>query len=281
MGAASLDSQYSDTVTGTGSVLGGLGPFTVWDYNSVITPAAGTEVALLDRYGATVGVSKVGPTYRTLFPGGVFQSVYYQNDLQALLGPSLDFIGTVFADAPHGYWAKKWIEAMYRNGVTSGCASNPRMYCPDGAVTRGQMAVFLLLAKEAPGYSPPPCTTAPFTDVPASSPLCPWIKELARRGVTSGCGGGYFCPDAVVTRDQMSVFLLSTLEGPGYAPPACLNSTPFVDVPASSPFCPWVAELSRRGISSGCNPGNFCPSNPVNRAQMAVFLVTNFHLPIF
>jgi hypothetical protein len=76
----------------------------------------------------------------------------------------------------------------------------------------------------------------------------------------------------------MSVFLLSTLEGPGYAPPSCLASSPFVDVPASSPFCPWVAELARRGITNGCSPGSFCPGNQVNRAQMAVFLVTNFHL---
>ena len=52
-------------------------------------------------------------------------------------------------------------------------------------------------------------------------------------------------------------------------------------MPASSPFCPWVAELARRGITSGCGGGNFCPNSNVSRAQMAIFLVTNFHLPIF
>jgi hypothetical protein len=79
----------------------------------------------------------------------------------------------------------------------------------------------------------------------------------------------------------MSVFLLSTLQGPGYAPPPCSSSTPFIDISASSPFCPWVAELARRGITSGCGGGSFCPNTDVTRAQMAIFLVTNFHLPIF
>jgi len=146
-------------------------------------------------------------------------------------------------------------------------------------MTRDQMAVFLLLSKEGPGFSPPACTTPPFNDVPVASPFCPWIQELVQRGVTSGCGGGNYCPQAVVTRAQMAVFLLATLEGPGFAPAPCLTSTPFADVSASSPFCPWIQELASRGVTGGCGGGSFCPSNPVNRAQMAVFLVTNFGLP--
>lgn len=280
LGVADLSSyEYSDTVTGQGTALGGLGPFTVYSYNTLITPGPGAEVALVDAYGESAGVSKIGPSYRTLFLGSVFQDLWYQDDRRTLLSAGLDFLSTVFADTPRGYWAKKWIEALYHDGVTSGCAASPRQFCPEAGVTRGEMAVFLLLSKGPAGYAPPPCSTAPFNDVPASSPLCPWIQELAHRGITSGCGGGNFCPGAVVTREQMSVFLLSTLEGQGYAPPPCLTSSPFVDVPVSSSFCPWVAELSRRGITNGCSPGSFCPGNPVNRAQMAVFLVTNFHLP--
>jgi subtilisin len=282
IGGQSYGDSYDVTMIGRGSALNGVGPFSVSGYPDLVVPAAGAEVALQDGSGLIYGVSKIGPSYRTLYVGDVYADLYDANQRRDLLGAGLDFLGTVFADTPRGYWAKKWIEAMYRNGVTSGCAANPRQYCPEGAVTRGQMAVFLLLSKEAPGYTPPPCTTAPFNDVPASNALCPWIQELAHRGVTSGCGSGNFCPGTVVTRDQMSVFLLSTLEGPGYAPPACpASSSSFIDIAPSSPFCPWVTELARRGITGGCGGGNFCPGNPVNRAQMAVFLVSNFHLPIF
>jgi len=46
--------------------------------------------------------------------------------------------------------------------------------------------------------------------VPAGSPFCRWVEEMVRRGITSGCGGGNFCPTAAVTREQMSVFLTTT-----------------------------------------------------------------------
>jgi hypothetical protein len=118
-----------------------------------------------------------------------------------------------------------------------------------------------------------------FADVPVSSPFCRWIEELARRGVVSGCGGGNYCPSAPVARDQMAVFVLRTAD-PALNPPAC--TTPmFGDVPASSPFCPWIEELARRGVVSGCGGGNYCPAAPVSREQMAVFLTGTFELPLY
>ena len=60
-----------------------------------------------------------------------------------------------------------------------------------------QMAVFALVAKETSVSTPPACGTTPmFADVPVTSPYCRYVEELARRGVTSGCGGGNFCPTA-------------------------------------------------------------------------------------
>ncbi len=139
------------------------------------------------------------------------------------------------------------------------------------------MAVFLLVAKEGAGYVPPACTTPMFSDVPCSSPYARWINELAVRGVTGGCGAGTYCPTSAVTREQMSVFLLKTLEPPGYVPPACVTPD-FGDVPCSSPFARWINELALRGITGGCGGGNYCPVNPNTRGEMAVFLVVTFAL---
>ena len=61
-------------------------------------------------------------------------------------------------------------------------------------------------------------------------------------------------------------------------PPAC-GSAPFADVPCTSPFAPWIQELAARGITAGCGATNYCPTDPVTRAQMAVFLVRAFSLP--
>lgn len=51
--------------------------------------------------------------------------------------------GTVFSDVPASYWAASWIEQIYDEGITAGCAVSPLRYCPDGTVPRDQMAVFL------------------------------------------------------------------------------------------------------------------------------------------
>jgi len=72
------------------------------------------------------------------------------------------------------------------------------------------MAIFLLKAKEPAGYTPPACTGTMFGDVDCSRYSDAWIEELARRGITSGCGGGNYCPEMTTTRAQQSVFVTRT-----------------------------------------------------------------------
>jgi hypothetical protein len=181
-----------------------------------------------------------------------------------------------FLDVPYSDPTWRFVEAV-DNVAVPGCS--PGNYCPGSPMTREQMAVFLLKAKLGAAYVPPPCATAPFNDVPAGSAYCPWIRELVAREVTAGCGGGNYCPAATVNREQMAVFLLRTLMGPTYVPPAC-TAPMFNDVPCSSGFARWINELVRRGITAGCGASNYCPTQPNTRAQMAVFVVTTFALPV-
>ena len=53
--------------------------------------------------------------------------------------------------------------------------------------------------------------TATFSDVPTTHLFFQYVEALAAAGITSGCGGGNFCPDAAVTRGQMAVFLAKAL----------------------------------------------------------------------
>jgi hypothetical protein len=151
-------------------------------------------------------------------------------------------------------------------------------YGVDQPTLRQQMAVFLMKAKHGLCYTPPPCTTPVFTDVPCSSTFAPWINELVAEGITGGCGGGTtYCPADPVKRQQMAVLLLKTFEGLGYTPPACVTAT-FTDMPCDNPFAPWVYELVARNITGGCGGGLYCSINPATRGQMAVFLVKTFSL---
>ena len=52
---------------------------------------------------------------------------------------------------------------------------------------------------------------ATFNDVPTNHPFFQFIQALAASGITSGCGGENYCPDAAVTRGQMAVFLAKAL----------------------------------------------------------------------
>ena len=188
-------------------------------------------------------------------------------------------VGESFTDVPKANPFSAFVENLFHNGVTAGGACGG--FCPADGVKRQQMAVFLLKARFGASFSPAPATGTVFQDVPASSPFAPWIEHLAALGITGGCAPGLYCPDAIVNRQQMAVFVLKTLEGSAYAPPAATGV--FQDVPVASPFAPWIEELYARQVTGGCvaAPLQFCPVDPTNRQQMAAFLVKTFGLLLY
>ena len=58
--------------------------------------------------------------------------------------------------------------------------------------------------------SPAPAT-ADFNDVPTTHPFFRQIEALYKAGITSGCGGGNFCPDSPLTRAQAAVLFSKAL----------------------------------------------------------------------
>ena len=112
--------------------------------------------------------------------------------------------GTVFIDVGAGDFAAAWIEALAAEGITGGCGGN--RFCPNDSVNRASAAVFLLRTKHTRPYTPPPASGI-FGDVPVGDPYAAWIEELFHEGITSGCGGGNFCPALTNTRGEMAAFL--------------------------------------------------------------------------
>jgi hypothetical protein len=179
-----------------------------------------------------------------------------------------------FVDVGQAHPFHDFIETMVRGRVSAGCGFGA--FCPDQALTRAEAAVLLLRAADGRFFKPPPETGIWFQDVPVGSFAAAFIEELARRRISSGCGGGNYCPFDPVTRAQLAVLLLRTLEGGSYNPPPATGM--FLDVPTSAFAAAWIEELARRGITSGCGGGNFCPDASTTRGQMAVFLVETFGL---
>ncbi len=117
-----------------------------------------------------------------------------------------------------------------------------------------------------------------FLDVPPSHLFHTYVIKIALAGITAGCGGGNYCPDANVLRSQMAIFLLRGEHGETYAPPPA-TGTVFVDVPIGSFAADFIEQLFNEGITGGCSasPPMYCPNASVLRSQMAIFLLRAEH----
>jgi hypothetical protein len=186
-----------------------------------------------------------------------------------------------FEDVPTSYWAYAWIEALYDLGITMGCSTSPMQYCPEDAVSRAQMAIFLVRSMHGVDFVPPDATGEVFSDVPSDAFAADWIEALFADGVTSGCGDGKYCPDAFVTRAEMAIFLLRAKYGHDYEPDPIVASTGFLDVAIDDFAANWIKQLADEGITTGCGNGNYCPAASVTRAAMAVFLIRTFRPDLF
>jgi spore germination protein YaaH len=146
-------------------------------------------------------------------------------------------------------------------GITTGCGNG--RYCPDGLVTRGQMATFLARALELPATE-----TDYFRDDNANKHEAN-INRIAAAGVTAGCTATTFCPDGVVTRAQMATFLARALHLPATA-------TDFFRDDETNKHEANINRIAAAGLTVGCTSTTYCPNGAVTRAQMATFLRRGF-----
>jgi hypothetical protein len=113
------------------------------------------------------------------------------------------------------------IEKIAAAGITRGC--NPPVndaYCPDTAVTRGQMAAFLVRALGLTDAGPGNL----FMD-DGHSVFEADIDRLGTAGITRGCNppvNDRYCPEDPVTRAQMAAFLARAFDLGAIPPPAAI-----------------------------------------------------------
>lgn len=181
-----------------------------------------------------------------------------------------------FDDVPATSGFFDYINTLAMWGITAGCTTT--QFCPGMPISREQMAAFLIrgIYGDTFSYS----VTPYFTDVPATSPFFKYVQKMKDLGITSGCGGALFCPSSTLTRMQASVLLvrakMKPLFGDAFAYP---TTAYFGDVPPTDPSFPFIQKMRELGYTSGCSTGetpNFCPSDPLTREQVAVFIVRGF-----
>jgi hypothetical protein len=109
----------------------------------------------------------------------------------------------VFGDLPLDSWAARWVNGLWVDQYTAGCATNPLMYCPWQGHTRAEGTVLYLRMMHGPGYMPPEPTQQRFVDVPLGTWYAKWVEAAYDVNLISACQSSpelRFCPDDPLSR---------------------------------------------------------------------------------
>ena len=219
-----------------------------------VCTVSGTAVTIFASGGCSITASQAGNSSFAAAPPVTQDFTVFFSDIS----PSASYAAAV--------------DLFAQYGITAGCGNDD--FCANSPVTRAEMAVFIITGifrGSSFGYS----STPHFSDVQPGDFGFKWIQAMYELGITAGCGGGNYCPNSSVTREEMAVFIIAARFGAGAS--FTYSSTPsFNDVPdsgATAPYFKFVQRMEQDGITAGCAKGLYCPDSPVTRAEMAVFMM--------
>lgn len=145
-----------------------------------------------------------------------YESVFFQ-DLES----TLSVMSTASSEPSVVMWWTKWVEKLRMNGDTSGCSSDPPLYCPNSFVSRAQMATFAVKILYEEGFMPVQPASTSFRDVPyqdAGGNLdwrVKWIEQALSDHLIQDCGTDMatmiFRPDEAATRAEMACMVYNAL----------------------------------------------------------------------
>ena len=106
-----------------------------------------------------------------------------------------------FTDVPADAFYAKAVAWAVENGITSGTGESK--FSPNTTCTRAQAVTFLYRASGSPAVS----GKAEFSDVSTTAFYADAVAWAAKKGITTGIGGGLFGSDNDCTRGQIVTFL--------------------------------------------------------------------------
>ncbi len=115
----------------------------------------------------------------------------------------------IFDDAPLWEWFAKWANALWDDGFTSGCGTDPLIYCPLRGHTRAEGSVFFLRMMHGADYIPPE-PDGVFTDVLTDMWYADWAEAAYNTGLVPACATEpelLFCPNDPLDR-AMAAYMM-------------------------------------------------------------------------
>ncbi len=107
-----------------------------------------------------------------------------------------------YRDVDRNAWYMPYLRTAQKNGIMSGYSDGTMR--PEQTVTRVELLKIFL---KASGVSVPYCSSAPYSDTPntsATSWYLPYVCYASDNGLMSLTGGGYFNPQAPMTRGDVA-----------------------------------------------------------------------------
>ncbi|MEX0666982.1 MAG: PQQ-dependent sugar dehydrogenase, partial [Acidimicrobiia bacterium] len=141
------------------------------------------------------------------------------------LGESPSSASGSFPDVPPGPFSGH-IERVAELGIALGYPDGT--FGPANPISRGEMAVMLFRALDLTAGP----HTGTFSDVPDGLFFTGAVEAIAVAGITTGCGGGKFCPFDQVLRDQMASFIARAFDLAPIIPPPRFTDLAVVEVAA-------------------------------------------------
>jgi hypothetical protein len=120
----------------------------------------------------------------------------------------------VFDDVGLEAWYAKWTHGLWDDNYTSGCGTNPLIYCPEQEHTRAEGTVFYLRMLNGADYTPS-AGQGFFADVDPGMWYAKWVDAAYEAGIAEPCAVEpelRFCPEEPLTR-AVAAYMMVNAKG--------------------------------------------------------------------
>lgn len=174
-----------------------------------------------------------------------------------------------------GHWAEEDVTLLASKLLVQG--SPEGLFIPEAEVSRAEFAVLLTRALGLRSLDRESAAT--FSDVKAEDWFAEEVAAAAGASLIRGFENGEFRPGAAITREEMSVMLLRTLQAAGVDAASLIKAADSAEAPGAADWeevSDWALEAAavaaETGLMNGRTDGRFAPHAPASRAEAAVVL---------
>lgn len=191
--------------------------------------------------------------------------VFNNGELPPMSGTcSFDVEVSIPASASTGHFLNTTSD-LIQNGLTISPPATANLSVEIASATiqvlkRGEIVKPILKAALGDTFTPEVATGFEYDDVAFDDFNAAWIEKFKTDGYTEGCALNRFCPEDVVTKEQLAK-MISKVKN--LMPSTTTHQGLYTDVPDSHPNFPEIEALSIAGFTTGCSPTKYCPQETV------------------